>query len=759
MARSGMPSLSAPSVVSGVDLSRSGAAEQGAARFWASTRATAEDALGRIKTNQVLEQQQRAQAAVEAGAFQPRLMLDEVDEAYNEAGIIASKSQAALDVRRLVEQTRADIEAAHGYSVPAFMEAARSARTQYVQNAPTWLKGEIAPYFDAEISRHVDNLAASKREQDRTNAVARSETLLKDLGDEMETIAAGDPGYRENPRYVALAQQYDDIWDTLVASPLLGVDPEVAASAKRNFIGRIQGRSIVGQAGALYERLGPAAARDEIERLIFSPDIPMEMGDRQAFFNQALGEINRRDNERAEQGRQIGATVEVLKDNIGVELDENLAVVRAGASNTAEDWAALENTSAGYLATAQAWVEQSPGDPRAMAALADAERRHGEVLAARELDDFRVQFARKSPEQQRAILGQILLANAQGGELTDADLLILEQGVRIAEQTEEMIRTDPWGWAESQGHIPGTGALDPTDDGAIAATLAARRSYAGQVRDATGREPPLLRNDAEIAGLAARLRDPAAAPGALAAVARGAEDDAALILGQIAGREADGPALANAGALVYSGAGPDVAQTVAQGLAARAQSGTVLPGGREERTERREALAKVVGGAFAESPALFDYTISTAEAIYDAIGRDTEYSDATFERAIAMALGQSEDFGGVASTGRGRTQADVIAPPWLRRDRLDAVVRELDIGDLYTAGGQVRPRSPMGELLTPRDLRDYALVNVGPDAYRLVSPQGAYVQAIGPDGDTIVYELDLGALRPYVSQLHPDWVR
>src|SRR5690606_11460617 len=156
------------------------------------------------------------------------------------------------------------------------------------------------------------------------------------------------------------------------------------------------------------------------------PDTPMSMGDRQAFLNLALGAINQRENERAEAHRRIGATLSILRENLGYELDVNLRAVRAGAANSPEDWTAIETAALGYLSQVEAWAAASPNDPRVLAEVAAAERMVRDITAARELDAWRVGFARLSPAEQRRRLGQARLASAQGAQLSDADVLILE---------------------------------------------------------------------------------------------------------------------------------------------------------------------------------------------------------------------------------------------------------------------------------------------------------------------------------------------
>lgn len=219
------------------------------------------------------------------------------------------------------------------------------------------------------------------------------------------------------------------------------------------------------------------------------------------------------------------------------------------------------------------------------------------------------------------------------------------------------------------------------------------------------------------------------------------------------------PALAHIGGMITAGA-IEGARDADEGRRLRNEPGfvTVLPSPDDRSAEvQREygEIARTLPTTVSRARAVAD-DIYTYRAARQGLTPD-DFDDQLYRRALNEALGAR-----YLSTGRGRSVqfggstrvrgASVIAPTWLRADRLDDVLGGLAAGDINAPG--VAMYDFRGREIPLEDLRSASLASTGTGRYRVVWGESEY--ALTETGED--FELDLDALRAEVAQAEPEWV-
>lgn len=241
----------------------------------------------------------------------------------------------------------------------------------------------------------------------------------------------------------------------------------------------------------------------------------------------------------------------------------------------------------------------------------------------------------------------------------------------------------------------------------------------------------------------------------------------------------DEPLLAHMGGLLTAGALP-AAQDMQRGLQLRGTDGwesrlpgatTVLAGGETLPEMRRDMLGDL-GTRLPETAA---QASAAANEIYNAratrrgLTRD-EFDADMYRRAMNEALGavylsdgrREVQFGGLAEIdtngwlGGGKYQ--LLAPNWLRADRLGDVLDTLSEADLDAL--PARPHDGRGHVIEAETLGSAWYIPAGENRYLIgFGRRNAENPTVALDEAGLPFVLDLGHLRSRIAQAHPDWVR
>jgi len=356
-----------------------------------------------------------------------------------------------------------------------------------------------------------------------------------------------------------------------------------------------------------------------------------------------------------------------------------------------------------------------------------------------------------NPQAVREVLAQAK-SNPQGVRAEDVGRL--KAAGAFLSTMETALAKDPLEWAQRQG----VAAITPLDfEAELGPQIMARRGMAQTSAEYYGTRPRYFTNEehGELKRLADQGGDAALS---VAASVKDLDDASAFeVLSEVAD---DAPVLANMGALIKKGGDATLITQAAEGLALRASDGfqSRLP----MKADLEQIIADSFGDAFAALPQAYEAVRETALLAYEAEafqngvapggGEDAQkILSRNLQKALGATygrdplLGSQERFGGVAEV-RGQ---NVIAPPFLRHNKLEDVVDRLT-PDLWEKAGGAPPVDIDGDVLTPEDLRGAYLVSSGDGQYRvaLTDPfaQGAQYVGRANDGAEDLFILNLSAI-------------
>ena len=372
---------------------------------------------------------------------------------------------------------------------------------------------------------------------------------------------------------------------------------------------------------------------------------------------------------------------------------------------------------------------------------------------------------RQDPAQLDADLRAERTRLASGATPEEARRLTALEGARA--RMVAAIERDPLAFAARAGvvDVPPLEFVD--SDGApsmaaLSGSLTARADRAQQVAQTYGQNPVYF-TEAERNQFAQLLeRDPAARLSMAEAIVTGLGADAArAALAELAPRDDQ---LAHLGALMADG-NVYAAQQAHEGAQLRAEAGfqSVLPSA-DNMTIRNERLMGHLQRTLPRTSAQFNalaQNIYTREAARRGMTRD-DWDMQLWDRSVQMATGASWQvvgrrevrFGGL-SEYRGR---QVLAPAWLRADRLDDVVRDASETARAAMGGAMY--DARGNEVDVNQLRRAHLITIAPGQYHVAwgarSDGTGGSLALSEDGRP--YVLDLQSARAALAQDHPEWV-
>lgn len=405
--------------------------------------------------------------------------------------------------------------------------------------------------------------------------------------------------------------------------------------------------------------------------------------------------------------KQINGQISILKKGLPVPEDQRRALSQAAAE-----------TGGATLTSTMDFLD----------GLADWQRAHVAV---------RPQVVAAQIDAMRA---RMMQDGANESALTTLDVM---EGLH--KQMIDGLRDDPLSWAQTAG-VATIEPIDFSDDAALTASLAERINDAEAVASHYGVAPRYF-TPAEADALKKAVQDnPLQLPGIVAGLTAGLGEATPAALAEIS---KDAPVLAHLGGLFHATGNQRLAVEIAEALHMRAQDGYKSPLPSNAKLE--SAAAEATGAAFYAQPQLRNAVMRTANVLFErriaALGIDaSDFGNAgnmareAYQQAIDEVLGATErngvKYGGLTMVNG----VETIAPPDMRADALEGLIRNISESDLAS---QMATGSINGVPISVRQMQRAVPVNVGQGLYRLAlgdpySEDPRYVPAL--DGGYFVLD-------------------
>lgn len=679
--------------------------------------------------------------------FRPRQDGTIRGRAYDEAGYrsVALRSNTALRTG-LAEA----FEAADG-NPAAFEEAASALRAKYVEKAPELIRPDLEVDFvnarfgyDREFVRIADQAEA---DQLGAEAMLLLDGRVKDIGRtafqagldesadrlleaETSTLASDLLAYGPKTGFTFNGVEYgaddrragilslEQVQETLIKSGSL-----IASNRVKGAFGRTAG--LKGKQAFLQSFLEDYAAGEGVPGMM------------------SLDEVEGLEREMAAEIRGLVAEQNAAQAELRSRVTEIRAGIREYRGFAKEGLVPppeeIERLEAEALATGDATLV-------------------GEVREIRQLTSIAASAAQLSPiELQREVTAAREAVRGGASPEQAARIGVLEStlaGMRSG------LAQDPYGYAVRAGIVDPV-PLQPGDG--LQLSLNARAAQARLIEQRYGVRGAMFSQD-ELATLSAADKAGGTETVQMAAgIVRAMGPQAGAVLDRMSERA---PLLSHMGGLLMTGGSQGAVSAAAEGRRLMAEGGGVSKG----LTETTSGLKaqQLLSGPLAQNPDARRSIEEAANAIY--IGRkglnaewDTEAYGKALQEAAGAVFVNGEQFGGVASVGKGwfnsRATSEVVLPSWLKTRSADAVLDALDADDFVKAGDGRMPRYSDGTEVPVEALKEARLVTVGPGVYRL---------ALGdPDGDDPrylmrsegeAYELNLDRVREAIARKVPEAV-
>lgn len=690
--------------------------------------------------------------------FRPRRDGTTYGEAYDRAAF----RTAGVELDAAITRDLAEAYDTNSADPAAFKAAADAVAAKRVLNLPPELQAQASGAFAAKRFAYEREIARTVEQRTREEQAAAVQGYLSTRAVEIDRMA-----YQLGLDEKADAALSGAAEETLAR--LLDFGPKEAFEyAGRQFAadpgrgGVLTVQAIDAQMDALNERIATGRLKGAFARA-------GGLAQRQAFLKEF-----RRDY-AAGEGVAAGLTLdqsEQMDRWMEVQIREELTEARAQAALVSARVADIRSQLAEYRGYAAQGLTPPPGVLEDLTAQARATGNAALLQSAEGLQRT-IGLARDAARASPVILQEEInrrrtFHQANGATPEQADQLGLLEDT-LSGMTTALAR-DPMSWAARAGVIalepvmglnPQTGQpfLDP-------AALARRRDQAVKVRETYG-SPLKLFTDEEAAEASQLEQNGGEALAMMAGqVVSQLASDAPAALAQLSDKA---PVFAHLGGLLAGGSSPHVVKDAARGRALLAKSEgnvrTLTPAvkvaelqGDRLRLDRVTRLIPQAGAAIEQA----------ADAIY--LGRKglaSEFDGKAYQRAVQEAAGATfvgdVQFGGIASR---RNSGKVLAPGWLRADRLDDVVNALTPTDLQAAGNGFPPLHEDGTPVSPRDVKAGRLVSIGPGRYWVAmgdpdSEDPRWLASADPDAPEGRYVLDLDSdqLRPFLLTRNPSWGR
>lgn len=618
-----------------------------------------------------------------------------------------------------------------------YMKAAEAHRTELVKQFGGLGGSEVA----AVVGRNADHVAVEsfkgltnqKVHLDLQTAAGRIDAEIQSTKDEMVALAnQGDTG---SPDFKRRADKIRTLYNERVSNPLMAYPAARANFELAQFDSEMQASAVAHKlAVQVYDTQGREAALKGAETILTDPDLKLNMGQRDAFYNRAVGAINARVRADAQETSAINTQIKDVDD------------IAAKGYLPGPD----------KLATLKSAVAKSR-DP-------DVVRSYENTIA--NLPTVAI-WRQLSPAQLETDLARRATALRTSGVSDEREIKLLETGQKLLATMKAKIGSDPLGWAEETGTVP-VGMIDfakpdATDD------MRNRISAADIVAQQYGIAPTYLRPEERR-----YLETQSAAGGdAMLVLAQrinnGFGDRAPKVLGEISSQA---PVLSHMGGLLtgslFGGGSVTFANDVAEGvqLYKNEETRKMLPHWAQKPSDKisafqRDRRVDQFGGAFtlipdngraAEESARVAFTVRAGRQGIEGSDLDADrpaqklYNRSLQESAGATFSADGTQYGGVTDYNFGvygfRNMNKVLVPSNIRTDRFKDVIGAVTDEDLKLM--PISPEAANGKPYSAADIRN-AVPVAAPGGYRFAQgdPQSENPKWIrGADGRPFTLPLD-----------------
>lgn len=344
---------------------------------------------------------------------------------------------------------------------------------------------------------------------------------------------------------------------------------------------------------------------------------------------------------------------------------------------------------------------------------------------------------------------------------TPFDVKRLGMANQLLTNMRQGLKSDPLGWADRVGFIQ-VQPVDFSSPETAKASLGLRVQQADGVAKRYGVEPKYLRDDEKQRLTNAIEQGGDGALDAVGKVAHAAGERARDIFAEVS---KNSPTAAIIGGMVTEVGMSGAARDAVDGLALRREPGfqSVAP----SKSETRSAVTSVLGSSLSGMPKTETAIIDATNAVYEVRARKqqlTSFDSGVWQQALREVIGERQDggktYGGIVDadpTWRGGRS--IIIPPFVSKDDWGQVIDTMNAVDFDKAGLSV-PIGGDGKLVPMSRIRGGILVQSGDGRYKvsLGNPDlpGEEKWVFRKDAPDQIFEIDLHALRPLLSERRPD---
>lgn len=687
-----------------------------------------------IVDNQTKE---RAASRAAAGDFERTGGLTRQDRIFNEVVDAGFLSQGAIDVDKavteLVNQSLSDLD------VDRFRKANEAAKAQYISGIDPRYRAPLAQAWDTQAAkgdRSIVGMATDRAIKRAREAMTARRSMILDSISGAADIADPD-----------VATKLDELESSLNAEVAMQeMTPEEAAAIRGNAISKIEANRIANEAEELFIGGGRTdeaykAAMEMLDTAIGSTDLQLSRTERASYLGAARSSLNAALAERRREERELAKEIRDAQREAetGLRLDLADAKLRA-----AQGFAPNDEEIRDLGARARATGNQSLADSVSRLAVTSAVQSEMRGLSI--------------PQQEGYVTS--LEAAAAAGDSYAASTL--ETARKVASSSRRAAEEDPVTYAAAQnGRQPVQ--INWSDPAATVETMRTRFMQAGISASQLGVGVKFF-NPADRAQIRAMAEQGGPAAMALAGTIHDAADGAGVdplkVFSEIAS-DGDAPLLAQAGALISSGAPRDTAARILGGREAL-RSDIVkreMPSQAVQGATQRNVLGDLAGRL---PPAEVDAITRAADSYYAAsVLKDGKSGGRAYEEAMRAVTGEWKDeagktWGGSVKTNHGQSSR---VPSWIRQSTFPSIIKALtpdDIGAALSNTGYVD-----GRQARVSDYRNSYLIYAGPGLYyagtEKPGPDGRQRVIVDADGQPVM--LDFNRIRGALQQRFPGAVK
>jgi hypothetical protein len=660
--------------------------------------------------------------------------------------------EAANDYLRAMKvKTVADVESVARQDDIALRQQFHDAPDKYLIAAEEYRQAKVKQYTDiagAEVGVAIDRSIGQQttltykgllNEKEHLDLQRANLSIGSEIGrTENELTALANQGDTSSPEFQSRIAKIQALNRERVNNPRLAFPQAQADFQMDQLKGELRAQAMLHHVGEIATAKGPDEALKEAERLRTDATLNLNSGQRDNFYNRAVGVIN-------QQVRQQGLADKSVADEITAvnKLAEGGQRPSPGQMATLGQMVAGNNNPA-----VRQFYEQSVQNIDALAT-----------------------WRQMSPAQLTTELSK-LDRHMQAEGVTEQTSALRQSGAKLLTQMEKAIKDDPIGWADRVGTVqsPPINFAAPTATAEMRGRIAMAEVIAQQYDNKLVYLRPEERRMLQVST--------AGGGPAMLTTARsivdGFGDRAGAVLKEVS---KDAPVLAHMGGLLsgglFGGGSPAFAQDVAEGIALQQNPETKkqLPKWATERPAalyQSEADRKVAqyGDAFLLAPDSASAAEASAKSAFMAravhrgddprnFGTVTKaYDRALQEGAGATFNRDGVQFGGIADYKPGYWSSyKVLVPGSIRADRFRDVIGAITDDDLQKM--PISPQGAAGKPYTAAELRN-AVPVAAAGGYRFAQGDPASTDPKwlrGADGQPFVLKLD--AIEPVLRTRVP----